>query len=105
MLPHYTQLHKEHIMTVALTARDNTISCISDLYKDIYGVRPHFACWAEYTDEHLQEWLDRLCVEFREQEQDNAWYDYIEQLHQEQVLSDNTPHSKWEEYELEWDRV
>lgn len=92
-------------MTVALTARDNTIACISDLFKDINGVRPHFACWAEYSDERLQEWLDRLCVEFREMEQDNAWYDYIELEAQEQELSDNTPHSKWEEYELEWDCV
>ena len=86
-----------------LTARETTIACISDLHKDITGVRPHFANWAEYSDERLQEWLDRLCVEFREMEQDNRWYDYVESIEQEQVQQDNTPYSKWEEYEAEWD--
>ena len=50
--------------------RKDTLSWISDLYKDVNGVRPRWYNFNEWSDECLEKFTDDLLVQLKENEEE-----------------------------------
>ena len=49
--------------------RSEVLSFISDLYKDVNGVRPRFYNFHEWSDSELEAFTDKLIVQLKENEE------------------------------------
>jgi len=85
--------------------RQDLISIISDLYKDIHGVRPRFARWEEYSDEQLQAWIERLAAEAEELQGQYEWEQYIADINEEEARAEvpnlEDAWDRYSEYEVD----
>lgn len=59
--------------------REELISYIWDAYKDAHGIRPRWVNFADYNDEDLERWADRL-------EQEVAWEMDSQRLREQNAL-------------------
>ena len=49
--------------------RSDVLSWISDLYKDVHGVRPRYINFKEWSDGELEVYTDKLIVQLKENEE------------------------------------
>jgi hypothetical protein len=49
--------------------RNEVLSWISDLYKDVHGVRPRYINFNEWSDGELEVYTDKLIVQLKENEE------------------------------------
>ena len=55
--------------------RSDVLSWISDLYKDVYGVRPRGHNFNEYSNEELETYVDELSERLKEVEEEESKFE------------------------------
>jgi CRISPR/Cas system endoribonuclease Cas6 (RAMP superfamily) len=86
-----------------MSSRQQNILTISDVYKEVHGIRPRFLDFSSMSDEDIQSFLNRLFDEAEEQLKSDQFDIELEKIFAEEKeqekVDPTSEEDKWSEWE------